>query len=162
MEYMKIFGSTRYRSEPFLLAVTDSQYLINGFKNDWFNIYHDYEICHDNRYDVYSDYHILEFEGRFLTEKIFTDFYYYYRLCYDRVFIILDVINTDLDILNFNDTEDEWLFCGFDSLEELFFNTAPADFEDTRNSGKVESLDIFDVPKLLDKFLEDYEITLDY
>lgn len=162
MEYIKIYGSSRYRSEPFILAVSDNQYLIDGFKQEWSDIIHDYKIVLDDNYDKYSDYYILEFENRFITDKMLTDFYTYYMSEYDTIAIIMDVIQADLDIFIFDDEENDILMDGLDPLLNIFSQTAPTDLEEMRSEGRVLNHDIFNVSKLLEKFIMEYEISYDY
>ena len=164
MEYIKIYGSSKYRSEPFILGVSDDQYLINGFKEEWYYIIHDYEIVHDNNFSTYSDYYILEFEGRFLTDKMLTSFYSYYSSKYDEIVNLVNVIEADLDIFKFNDEENDVLMNGFYPLLDLFSRIAPTELEDMRIDGcvRIKSMEMFNVEKLIDTFLEQYEIDYDY
>ena len=84
MEYMIIYGSSPQRREPFILAVTNDQKYINGFKNDFYDYCHDYKIVNDNNFEMYDDYHIREICNHYITEKMLTRFYEEYINIYDN------------------------------------------------------------------------------
>lgn len=159
MEYMIIYGSSPQRREPFILAVTNDQKYINGFKNDFYDYCHDYKIVNDNKFEMYDDYHIREICNHYITEKMLTRFYEEYINIYD---ILIDFLNTDIDIFKWTDKEMDRLELGFEIINTITY-TGPIDIEDLRyNSEMLISKDIVDIPKLLEEFIYEFEIDNQY
>lgn len=159
MEYMIIYGSSPQRREPFILAVTNDQKYINGFKNDFYDYCHDYKIVNDNNFEMYDDYHIREICNHYITEKMLTRFYEEYINIYD---ILIDFLNTDIDIFKWTDKEMDRLELGFEIINTITY-TGPIDIEDLRyNSEILISKDIVDIPKLLEEFIYEFEIDNQY
>lgn len=159
MEYMIIYGSSPQRREPFILAVTNDQKYINGFKNDFYDYCHDYKIVNDNNFEMYDDYHIREICNHYITEKMLTRFYEEYINIYD---ILIDFLNTDIDIFKWTDKEMDRLELGFEIINTITY-TGPIDIEDLRyNSEMLISKDIVDIPKLLEEFIYEFEIDNQY
>lgn len=159
MEYMIIYGSSLQRREPFILAVTNDQKYINGFKNDFYDYCHDYKIVNDNNFEMYDDYHIREICNHYITEKMLTRFYEEYINIYD---ILIDFLNTDIDIFKWTDKEMDRLELGFEIINTITY-TGPIDIEDLRyNSEMLISKDIVDIPKLLEEFIYEFEIDNQY
>lgn len=159
MEYMIIYGSSPQRREPFILAVTNDQKYINGFKNDFYEYCHDYKIVNDNKFEMYDDYHIREICNHYITEKMLTRFYEEYINIYD---ILIDFLNTDIDIFKWTDKEMDRLELGFEIINTITY-TGPIDIEDLRyNSEMLISKDIVDIPKLLEEFIYEFEIDNQY
>lgn len=159
MEYMIIYGSSPQRREPFILAVTNDQKYINGFKNDFYDYCHDYKIVNDNKFEMYDDYHIREICNHYITEKMLTRFYEEYINIYD---ILIDFLNTDIDIFKWTDKEMDRLELGFEIINTISY-TGPIDIEDLRyNSEMLISKDIVDIPKLLEEFIYEFEIDNQY
>lgn len=159
MEYMIIYGSSPQRREPFILAVTNDQKYINGFKNDFYEYCHDYKIVNDNKFEMYDDYHVREICNHYITEKMLTQFYEEYINIYD---ILIDFLNTDIDIFKWTDKEMDRLELGFEIINTITY-TGPIDIEDLRyNSEMLISKDIVDIPKLLEEFIYEFEIDNQY
>lgn len=159
MEYMIIYGSSPQRREPFILAVTNDQKYINGFKNDFYDYCHDYKIVNDNKFEMYDDYHIREICNHYITEKMLTQFYEEYINIYD---ILINFLNTDIDIFKWTDKEMDRLELGFEIINTITY-TGPIDIEDLRyNSEMLISKDIVDIPKLLEEFIYEFEIDNQY
>ena len=159
MEYMIIYGSSPQRREPFILAVTNDQKYINGFKNDFYDYCHDYKIVNDNNFEMYDDYHIREICNHYITEKMLTRFYEEYINIYD---ILIDFLNTDIDIFKWTDKEMDRLELGFEIINTITY-TGPIDIEDLRyNSEMLISKDIINIPKLLEEFIYEFQIDNQY
>lgn len=159
MEYMIIYGSSPQRREPFILAVTNDQKYINGFKNDFYDYCHDYKILNDNKFEMYDDYHVREICNHYITEKMLTQFYEEYINIYD---ILINFLNTDIDIFKWTDKEMDRLELGFEIINTITYN-GPIDIEDLRyNSEMLISKDIVDIPKLLEEFIYEFEIDNQY
>ena len=133
MEYMIIYGSSPQRREPFILAVTNDQKYINGFKNDFYDYCHDYKIVNDNNFEMYDDYHIREICNHYITEKMLTRFYEEYINIYD---ILIDFLNTDIDIFKWTDKEMDRLELGFEIINTITY-TGPIDIEDLRYNSEM-------------------------
>lgn len=159
MEYMIIYGSSPQRREPFILAVTNDQKYINGFKNDFYDYCHDYKIVNDNKFEMYDDYHVREICNHYITEKMLTQFYEEYINIYD---ILINFLNTDIDIFKWTDKEMDRLELGFEIINTITYS-GPIDIEDLRyNSEMLISKDIVDIPKLLEEFIYEFEIDNQY
>lgn len=159
MEYMIIYGSSPQRREPFILAVTNDQKYINGFKNDFYDYCHDYKIVNDNKFEMYDDYHIREICNHYITEKMLTQFYEEYINIY---YILMDFLNTDIDIFKWTDNEMDRLELGFEIINTIT-SSGPIDIEDLRyNSEMLISNDIVDIPKLLEEFIYEFQIDNQY
>lgn len=159
MEYMIIYGSSPQRREPFILAVTNDQNYINGFKNDFYDYCHDYKIVNDNKFEMYDDYHVREICNHYITEKMLTQFYEEYINIYD---ILINFLNTDIDIFKWTDKEMDRLELGFEIINTISYS-GPIDIEDLRyNSEMLISKDIVDIPKLLEEFIYEFEIDNQY
>lgn len=159
MEYMIIYGSSPQRREPFILAVTNDQKYINGFKNDFYDYCHDYKILNDNKFEMYDDYHIREICNHYITEKMLTQFYEEYINIY---YILIDFLNTDIDIFKWTDNEMDRLELGFEIINTIT-SSGPIDIEDLRyNSEMLISQDIVDIPKLLEEFIYEFQIDNQY
>lgn len=160
MEYIIIYGSSTYRTEPFILAVTNEQRLINQFKEDFYYICHDYKIKNDNNFDMYSDYHVTELYGRCLTQKMLTSFYDQYMDIYG---IMSNMIDLDLDIFRWDDNDSEDIISGLGIIDEKIGSYGPVDIEDMIYEARVLlDLDIVNIEKLLDEFIINFEISEDY
>lgn len=159
MEYMIIYGSSPQRREPFILAVTNDQKYINGFKNDFYDYCHDYKIVNDNKFEMYDDYHVREICNHYITEKMLTQFYEEYINIYD---ILINFLNTDIDIFKWTDKEMDRLELGFEIINTITYS-GPIDIEDLRyNSEMLISKDIVDIPKLLEEFIYEFQIDNQY
>lgn len=159
MEYMIIYGSSPQRREPFILAVTNDQKYINGFKNDFYDYCYDYKILNDNKFEMYDDYHIREICNHYITEKMLTQFYEEYINIY---YILIDFLNTDIDIFKWTDNEMDRLELGFEIINTIT-SSGPIDIEDLRyNSEMLISQDIVDIPKLLEEFIYEFQIDNQY
>lgn len=155
MEYIIIYGSSPQRREPFILAVTNDQKYINGFKSDFYDYCHDYKIVNDNKFEMYYDYHIREICNHYVTEKMLTEFYEEYLNIY---YILLEFLNTDIDIFKWTDAEMDRLELGFDIITSAT-SSGPIDIDDLRYSSEtLVSMDIVDIPKLLETFIYEFQI----
>ena len=159
MEYIIIYGSSPQRREPFILAVTNDQTYINGFKSDFYDYCHDYKIVNDNNFEMYDDYHIREICNHYITEKMLTQFYEEYLNIYN---ILIEFLNTDIDIFKWTDDEMDRLELGFGVINTVT-SIGPLDIEDLRyNSEMLITTDIVDIPKVLEKFIYEFQINDQY
>ena len=159
MEYIIIYGSSPHRREPFILAVTNEQRYINEFKNDFYDLCHDYKIVNDNNFEMYDDYHIREICGHYITEKMLTEFYEEYLGIY---IILSEFLDTDIDIFKWTDDEMDRLELGFGVINAVT-SIGPIDIDDLRyNSSFLISTDIVNIPKLIEEFVYKFEINDNY
>lgn len=159
MEYMIIYGSTNYYSEPFVFAVTNDQNMINGIKSEFPDICFDYKKYNDNRYDDFIDYHVICFNGRFMTQRMFTDFYDNYMSIHS---ILLDIVNLDIDVFKWNDDELDEIINGITELEEAM-SYGPLELDDLLyGPDNLLKHDIVNIDKLIENFLFNFEITNTY
>lgn len=160
MEYMIIYGSTNNRREPFILAVTNKQFHINQFKEDFSDICHDYKIMNDNNYDLYSDYHTTELYGRIITQKMITEFYDQYVEIYT---ILSNLLEIDIDIFKWNDQDLEDINNGFGIINDKIGTYGPVDIDDMIYEARILlDQDVVDIEKLLDDFIMNFGIDETY
>lgn len=160
MEYMIIYGSAQYRTEPFILAVTNEQRYINKFKNDFYDICHDYKIKNDNNFDMYKDYHITELYDRCITQKMLTEFYDQYTEIYSILFNMVDV---DIDVFKWDDNDEEDIVLGLGIINDKISSFGPVDIEDMIYEARVLlDSDLINIQKLLDDFIINFRINENY
>ena len=88
-----------------------------------------------------------------------TQFYEEYLNIY---YILIDFLNTDIDIFKWTDAEMDRLELGFDIINTAM-SSGPLDIDDLRYSSEaLVSMDIVDIPKLLETFICEFEIDEQY
>lgn len=156
-EYCIIYGRTDNNPGPFILAVSNDQDMINGFREEHYHLCRGGEIVNDNRFDMFSgDYMVEEYMGHFMTQRMITDFCQYCTSVFNSLFAITDTLERDLDYLKFNEEEQNVVDDGFGLLCEILSNVAPIETRDLMEQGHIYA-DVLCIDKCLERFLATYQ-----
>lgn len=155
-EYCIIYGHSDKDPGPFVLAVSDNQEMINGFREEHYHLCKGGEIVKDNMYDNYKDYHIENQCGHYMTPMMITGFCEYCRSLFNKLVEITDMIERDLSYFRFDDSDQDKIDDGFTLLLEILTDSAPVEYE-CELDDILNGCSVFDLPECLDNFLAIYQ-----
>lgn len=155
-EYCIIYGHSDNNPGPFVIAVSDNQEFINGFREEHYHLCKGGEIVKDNRRDVFSDYEIQLHCGHYMTPKMVTDFCEYTTHLYNQLMGITDMIERDMNYFKFDDNDQEIIDEGFALLLEIVSDSAPVEYG-CELDDIIDGCSVFDLPECLDVFLASYQ-----
>lgn len=156
-EYCIIYGTTDNNPGPFVLAVSNDQEMINGFREEHYHICRGGEIVNDSRYDIFAgDYEIQEYMGHYMTQRMITDFCQYCTSIFNSLWSITDTIERELQYIKFNPDEQSVVDDGFGLLCEILSQSAPIETRDIMEQGHIYA-DVLYIEKCLEGFLATYQ-----
>ena len=152
-EYCVIYACTD-NNPMFIVAVSQDQNMINGFREEHYHFAKYGEIVNDGKYgDYYEDYEIMYKAGHYITNVMLTEFIDYLVAIYNQFSRITDVYDRNIEYLKFDENDNDIAYDGFGLLNDHLEGTHPVDYSDV-----IEDFgQIFNVELCLDNFMNQYE-----
>ena len=161
-EYCVIYGGTDKYPDPFIIAVSDNQEMINGFREEHYHFCVHGEVVRGYDYDKLApDFEISYNSGHYVTPIMITEFINYLNAIFNQTCMILDNIERDVEQLIFDDYESNIMDEGLDLLRDhLTGMSYTMNIEVPYSMNVIDETvygNVLNVPKCLDDFMNTYE-----
>ena len=155
-KYCIIYGSTDEHPGLFIMGVSKTQDMINGFREEYYHICKHGEIVDDGQYETYSsDYEINCYLGHYMTPIMVTDFVDYLTGIYNMFTMVSDMYEHNIVGLKLTEKNEEIATEAMDFLTSHLMNMVPMELSDVVDDSIYGK--ILNIENCLEDFLSTYE-----